>query len=478
MIESRCFSRALLLAGALVLTALVPNALGAQQRADSSALGVVRGVVYDSLLRAPLESATVLVQGATRIAVTDAKGRFVLDSVPAGRRFIAFSHPALDSIGLTTTGGLADITAGATTTIALATPSYATLRGSACTASLASADSGIVFGTIRDADSDVRMSGARAVISWYQAQRSARGTFEMVRPVVAARTDSTGTYYACGVATGVKVAMQGEAGLFVSGPLELVIGSRHIARRDVLVSRDSSQGTVVAAPADGATPEPPARRGSAVVQGIVRNGKGDALAGALVTMAGAPAEATTNETGRFALSQLPAGTQTLQVRLVGYAAEHVAADLHSRDTARVEVTMKPVNVLSTVTVKSKIPTGRDRAEFEQRRQMGFGYALTEDQIKSRFDVASLFYGFPGLRVDYPTGALFSLTMKSRSISAGDCHPFIYLDGIQTAEEEIQSYPLARIVGIEVYPSVTTAPAKYVRLGDCGVVLIWTKSAKW
>jgi hypothetical protein len=54
--------------------------------ARAEAQAIVRGVVFDSLItRAPLENATVVVQGTAMTALTDRRGRFVLRDLAPGR---------------------------------------------------------------------------------------------------------------------------------------------------------------------------------------------------------------------------------------------------------------------------------------------------------------------------------------------------------------------------------------------------------
>src|SRR5258707_2181583 len=67
---------------------------------EAQGSGSIRGVVYDSLIHAPLEGAIVSVVGGSGVTTTDAGGRFRLDSVPAGRVFVSFEHADLDSVGL------------------------------------------------------------------------------------------------------------------------------------------------------------------------------------------------------------------------------------------------------------------------------------------------------------------------------------------------------------------------------------------
>jgi hypothetical protein len=59
----------------------------------------VAGVVYDSLVGAPLAGALVSGAGAPGVALTDSAGRFTLDSAQARFGELVFSHPGLDSRG-------------------------------------------------------------------------------------------------------------------------------------------------------------------------------------------------------------------------------------------------------------------------------------------------------------------------------------------------------------------------------------------
>ena len=109
-------SRWMLLPVAILLAAPPPER--AQQPpaspTDSAAVGSILGEVYDSLARAALEGANVRVQGSALSAVTDRRGRFRLDSVPAGRRVLVLDHPGLDSAGVGDVPRVVNVVPGAT----------------------------------------------------------------------------------------------------------------------------------------------------------------------------------------------------------------------------------------------------------------------------------------------------------------------------------------------------------------------------
>ncbi|MBC8086013.1 MAG: hypothetical protein H7Z40_02010 [Phycisphaerae bacterium] len=103
--------------------------------------------------------------GGTQTTNTDDKGRFELDNVPQGKQFLAFSNPALDSLGLGTLGNQVDV-AGDGLPVRLTTPSFQTVWRTFCSGVVRASrgDSGIVWGTVRDADADTRLSGAAASV--------------------------------------------------------------------------------------------------------------------------------------------------------------------------------------------------------------------------------------------------------------------------------------------------------------------------
>src|SRR5579863_9605063 len=84
----------------------------------------VVGVAVDSLRGGPLTEATVVVSdGGVRQAMTDATGRFRIDSIPPGTHRIALFHPLLDALGFTVASAPLSFTPGDTVHLVIATPS-------------------------------------------------------------------------------------------------------------------------------------------------------------------------------------------------------------------------------------------------------------------------------------------------------------------------------------------------------------------
>src|ERR1043166_1178476 len=97
---------------------MIPRAPLAALMVGSVALGQsgrpvrVHGVAYDSLHRAPLAGAFVVLQGVNRSTTSDERGRLVFDSVAPGTYRIVMQHDVLDSIGMSGVAAKAVISDG------------------------------------------------------------------------------------------------------------------------------------------------------------------------------------------------------------------------------------------------------------------------------------------------------------------------------------------------------------------------------
>src|SRR5262245_49797945 len=125
-----------------------------------AAQGTIRGVVTDSLLqRAPLQGATVVLQGAPQTAVTDRLGRFTLRDVPAGTYAIGFFHPSLDSLEASAPLKRVEVKDHESIEVHLGMPSANALSQVLCGKGL-EPSSAVVFGIVRDAEGAAPLPGA------------------------------------------------------------------------------------------------------------------------------------------------------------------------------------------------------------------------------------------------------------------------------------------------------------------------------
>src|SRR2546429_764799 len=130
---------------------LACEALLVTARAGAQGSGVLRGVVYDSLISAaPLEGAEVWIEGTNRTARTDGLGRFELAALAAGRYRLTFDHAIFDSTGLAAPPVVVDVAAGGATAVILATPGPVTAHRTLCPHDPRQQKAGAILGLVRD----------------------------------------------------------------------------------------------------------------------------------------------------------------------------------------------------------------------------------------------------------------------------------------------------------------------------------------
>ena len=426
--------------------------------AQNGANGAIRGVVYDSLLRAPLGGAEVWLRGTERHEFTEHDGRFRFDSVAPGRYTIAVSHAGLDSAGFYSVVLPLAVAAGDTSSVTVATQSLATLWRRRCGVELGSSpDSGVVFGAIQDATSGAHLAGAALIARWVRLNKITDVDIQVNDRDVRVRTDSLGAYYACGVATDMTLVLRGYAGRDSTGPLDLRLGPRRVARQDLTVALD----------------RPP----TAALHGSARTSDGKPLLGARATVRDA-GSTSLNAAGTFVLTGLPAGTQWVTVTAIGRQPADQAVDLKSGDTATVSLTLEPLPVtLDPVRVTAR-PKAIALKEFEERRRLGLGYMRTAADLEGVRTMRAVFTGAPSVRVERARGGVgdFQILLEAPGISGQAwCVASLFIDGFKSRFEQLSQFQPTDLIGVEIYQRSSSAPLQYQSTATgCGVVLVWTK----
>jgi len=435
-----------------LLLLLVPQIAAAQRS--------VNGTVYDSLRHAPLRGADVWVRGSERHTETDADGRFHLDSIAPGRYTLLVSHPGLDSAGLFTLAVPVNAADGAL--VRLATPSLATLWQRRCGQELGTrSDSGIVFGFVQDAKTQAHLAGAGVLLKWLRIiQTDPVNVYTQPRDLTV-KTDSTGTYYACGVASDMKIALRVYAQRDSSGLVDLQLGSRSIGRQDLTVALAPDRQTGVV-------------RGQAITneQTAVWGGRVSVREGASTII---------NDNGTFLIRGVAPGTQWLSVQAIGRAPAGQAVDVRPGDTTSLTVTLGPLPVALTP-VRVVGQASRMLNDFEQRRRSGsgLGYFRGEAEMADMASMRSVLSSFPSIQLVKGRGNTdFQALLPNPGIGGrGWCVPALYIDGFLGDWDQVQTYKPQDLVGVEMYPRAASAPLQYQQVSTgCGVVLIWTKYLK-
>jgi hypothetical protein len=105
--------------------------------------------------------------------------------------------------------------------------------------------------------------------------------------------------------------------------------------------------------------------------------------------------------------------------------------------------------------------------FYDRKQMGFGYFITPEEIERRVihDWHTLFENTP---VEATAALAFNKwEMRGR---CRDERVKIFVNGMDAGGEVV----IYDVLAVEVYAGISSTPLQWTRPGYCGVILIWTK----
>jgi hypothetical protein len=226
--------------------------------------------------------------------------------------------------------------------------------------------------------------------------------------------------------------------------------------------------TVAASPAAAQARQP---RGT--IDGAVTDTALAPVPGALVSIDGTQLSVSTSRDGRFRIVSLPAGSYLLRIRKLGYAPVDLPVDVAPGDTARPAVILAAFTPLLDP-LRTTAPAGRI-AEFEQRRALGKGQFLTEEDIRARNPVYvdGLLRTLRGVALD-PSGK----AMNARFGASRNCYMAVIVDDVVRPATGLGSTFLSpsEIAGIEVYVDIGSVPMKYSSMSGaaCGVIVVWTK----
>jgi carboxypeptidase family protein len=443
-------------AGLLALSFMGASALPV--RADRvrplpAALDTIRGIVFDSLLHQPIPDATVQSDAGAVTTMTDREGRFTLISPQPIHRVTVF-HDFLDRTGL---GSLAaDVTEKTShSMMVLSTPSLATIWSRLCAGlPLEKGRGGIVFGSVRAADGTTRLAGAQVRVSWDYTP-SAAG----VKPVRTSdtKTDATGSYYACGAPPNYNVYVMGYSKELTSGAITIPGDTLPLRRVDIVLGEFGK---------------------SAVIRGVVTDPRKAPLAGASIDVVGVDATSKTDAGGHFALTGVPTGSRTMEVRAVGFAPMFVPITVLQKQNEELDITML-ATALPGVNITGRQNVSGLQLDFEQRKREGFGTFKDSTEIVKTTSIRSIFQGIPSLVITGVNSSSFGLFTPGQSLSssnpAAGCPANVYIDGKPSDLSILISLSKEQIAAIEVYIRQEFAPAQYLLLSNnCGVVLVWTK----
>jgi hypothetical protein len=231
-------------------------------------------------------------------------------------------------------------------------------------------------------------------------------------------------------------------------------------------------------------------RGKSRLTGTVRDRNGSPVANARVVVAGTGLEAHTGARGTFGLDSLPAGTHTLDVRVIGYVPVQTVVHLSERMPAVANVTLgERAVVLSSVQVrgtpiysslfKPKLAGFFDRMR-DNRLGVTNGYFITPADLERRkpSNITQMVENLPSVHIRHGQRPGDDVIVGRR-----DCPMTVFLDGVRVIgkvgsvrEESLNTIiSPGMVAAMEIYADAFDAPPQYQpENATCGVVLVWTK----
>jgi hypothetical protein len=464
----------------LKVISATPIAVAAAQQptpgATAPASANIVGTVYDSIRLRPLAGARVRVDSSALFATVDEEGRFHLEGIPAGRHDLRVEHPFLDTLAVNLRSEPQEFAAGGTTVHEFATPGPETLIEILCPAAWRARGPAALMGRVREADTGNPARGAKVSLVWYEVDVGT--TVRRVPRVREAVVGADGTYRLCGLPAQLDGKVQVLRAPLTSGEIAVSFGQDVLGLRSMTIASPGAIVAVPAAPGDsGASVSRSQILGTARITGRVLNRAGRPLVGARVQLEGTTRATSTRGTGEFVLDSLPPGTQSLAVRLLGYAPVERAVDLSSRDASTVTITLEDfVPVLEAVRVTAQRERALEDVGFARRQRTGTGYYMDSEDIKNRNAqyFSDILRSAPGVRVAQVNGRQY---LQNARDPMNGCVT-VWVDGTQWQQMEpgdVDDFVKPHeIAAIEVY-SATGTPAEYqgARGSGCSTVIAWT-----
>ena len=460
--------------------------LAAQQRPVGSLHGTLRERVGTRSVRAASVS---LVRAESESSPTinarpDDQGQYHLDSLQPGRYLVQVSSPTLDSLELSLPPQRVEIAAGKASRFDFTLPSGTTLRDAVCQGVRLAEGKVVVAGRALNADTDKPLPGAEVVVAWIHNYID-RTTLKIVtqKRQASVKTGPAGEYRMCGVPSGATLSLQlqheGRAGTIIR---VAVTDDEGAVVRDLSLSPTSSPtqaaldsvSRVLSIDGRDSTREELKLLGTASLTGAVRSLTGEAVADAEVRVRDARSTAVTDSAGRFTLTALPAGTQLMVVRKLGYPIAEIAVELRAgRSTSR-DVLLRRNVVLDSVHV---VATPTENTEFERNRRMhAFGQFLGAKEIDKMMasETADLFINVLGFTV-FGKGSQARIVSNAALARHPECREAaIEVNG--SPGWTLNNFAPSQIGGIEAYSDETFVPARFEGNSKCGVIVIWLRKS--
>ena len=446
-----------------LLLSLRAMPMAAQPRPQPS-LHVVRGVVYDSVARAPLADADVRVawRDSEREPLrtrTDAYGRYMIGGLPSGEYVVGFYHEALDLLGLDAPLRAFDLDADSVVRMDLSIPAGDVVRLLRCgDTDQDSPANGLLAGFVRAGATHEGVAGATISATWNTVV--VRDGITRTEPGRAVDTVGVeGTFSMCGVPPGTVFSFDVRAPGYQPLASTLTVPESGALRQDVFLV---DTGTV---------------RASARLLGRVVTEQGEPVRNGRAALPALGRSAPIVD-GTFAFIDVPAGTWNLEVRAMGVEPRSVVVSaVEERGTSVLVRVSDQARRLDAVTVVGRADrTMRVLDDVLERHRTSSGSVFLPGSPQLRFAtrVSDLLTVARGFEARGPSGVVGRVTKtgeRCRKIG-------VYVNGIRAIEgtEVLDEYARpADVLAVEAFPDMIMAPAQWrTSDGTCAVVAMWTR----
>ena len=267
-----------------------------------------------------------------------------------------------------------------------------------------------------------------------------------------------------------------------SSEIARVVAMRKPARRLVLASALTATSILVpGTPADAQRPtsEMASAAVASRVSGIVVDSGGLAVALAdvrVTTPDGRRFASSSDETGRFHLSGVPAGRATLHVRRLGflpYAQQIVVPAMDTVAGMRILLSAAAAQLTGIEVSDSRDETDPALAGFyARRRSNNFGHFLDRAQIEATHAqrASEALRTVPGVLVQ-PSRRVGNV------VRVRNCRPTVWLDGVRLPGAELDEVTMVDdVAAVEIYKSLAGLPQQFIdRTNPCGAILVWSRT---
>lgn len=413
----------------------------------------VRGTVFDSLAKSPLAGALIQIVPADSsaapghfTATSDSAGRFVIPEVPAGQYVIGFYHVALDTLGIELPGRLLTVRGGEVVA-ALGTPSATTIIAAFCGALgshrpdtlRSSTVPTLLIGHVRDVRTEAAIESASVNISWAGVEPTPEG-LTVVERHATAHTRASGFFALCGLPPDISLSASSARAADSSGRIALRLPSAGFLHVTLTIGGAGRHGRVVGRVTDTAT------RPVATAQLTI----GDRTA-------------TTSENGSFVLDGVGVGSQSVEVRALGYAPRLDVIQVAENRPTEFAATLERVVALPAV-VSNESAAAANLAQYLHDKRTDASGATFVEPIR-----------MPGYKSQQSACQLISAATRldfCRTDRPFFCQA-IFVNGAKT-RLRIDDIDPDDIIGVEGFGH--GPPARYVGITQVCPFVIWTRCA--